>query len=132
MRLAVWLLAIEFVGILSPLFVLPGRLFTGPDRAPNLLGQYVLKDIILVTAALVIVAATFRGGRLVRSDPAPRDRSHDETEPEPKEPPVVLDAVSDERLIGVLCERDQISESVFHERRETSDASGGLAFERAR
>ncbi len=71
MRLAVWLLAVEFVGILAPLVLLPGRLFGGPDNAPTLEGQYVLKDIILVAAALVIAAGTFRGGRLVRSDPPP-------------------------------------------------------------
>lgn len=72
MRLALWLLAIEFVGILAPVFVLPGRLFAGPHHAPTLEGQYVLKDIILVAAGLVIAAGTFRGGRMVRSHlPAP-------------------------------------------------------------
>jgi putative oxidoreductase len=71
MRLAVWLLAIEFVGILAPLVLLPGRLFSGPHNAPTLEGQYVLKDLILVAAALVIAAGTFRGGQLVRVDPAP-------------------------------------------------------------
>ncbi|MCA1677560.1 MAG: DoxX family membrane protein, partial [Actinobacteria bacterium] len=43
MRLAVWLLAIEFVGILAPLVLLTGRLFSGPHNAPTLEGQYVLK-----------------------------------------------------------------------------------------
>jgi putative oxidoreductase len=71
MRLAVWTLAVEFVGVLAPLAVLPGRLFSGPHDAPTLEGQYVLKDIILVTAALVIAAGTFRGGRMVRSDVPP-------------------------------------------------------------
>lgn len=71
MRLAVWLLAIEFVGILSPVVLLPGRLFAGPHNAPTLEGQYVLKDVILVAAGMVIAAATFRGGRLVRADLAP-------------------------------------------------------------
>lgn len=71
MRLAVWLLAIEFVGILSPLVLLPGRLFAGPHHAPTLEGQYVLKDIILVAAALVIAAGSFRGGRLTRTDLPP-------------------------------------------------------------
>lgn len=71
MRLAVWMLAAEFVGILSPIVLLPGRLFSGPYNAPTLEGQYVLKDIILVTAALVVAAATFRGGRLVRDEPQP-------------------------------------------------------------
>jgi len=80
MRAAIWLLAIEFVGILAPLALLPDRLFSGPHNAPTLEGQYVLKDMILVGAGMVIAAATFRGGRLVRSDlppvsrPVPKDR----------------------------------------------------------
>lgn len=74
MRLALWLLALEFVGILSPLVLLPGRLFSGPHHAPTLEGQYVLKDVILVGAAMVIAAATFRGGRLIRSDAPPGAR----------------------------------------------------------
>jgi putative oxidoreductase len=71
MRLAVWLLAIELVGVLAPLALLPGRLFSGPHGAPTLEGQYVLKDIILVTAGLVIVAGSFRGGQLVRTEAPP-------------------------------------------------------------
>ncbi len=59
LRLAVWLLLFELIGILSPLVLLPGELFTGPFHAPNLLGQYVLKDVILAGAGLVI-AATLR------------------------------------------------------------------------
>jgi len=78
MRLAIWLLAIEFVGILSPAIVLPGRLFAGPHHAPTLEGQYVLKDIVLVAAGLVVAAGTFRGGRLVRSDLAPASRRRDD------------------------------------------------------
>lgn len=67
MRLAVYLLAGQFVGILSPLVLLPGRLFSGPGHAPTLEGQYVLKDVILV-AAVLVVATTLRGGRLARGD----------------------------------------------------------------
>ena len=74
MRLAIWLLAIQFVGILSPLVLLPGRLFAGPYGAPTLEGQYVLKDVILVAAGMVIAAVTFRGGRLVRGDLPPSSR----------------------------------------------------------
>lgn len=73
MRLAIWLLAIEFVGILAPLVLLTGRLFAGPYNAPTLEGQYVLKDVILVTAGLVIAAGTFRGGRMVRDHLPPTD-----------------------------------------------------------
>jgi uncharacterized membrane protein YkgB len=71
MRLAVWLLAIEFVGILAPLVLLTARLFSGPHHAPTLEGQYVLKDFILVAAGMAIAAGTFRGGRLVRDEPHP-------------------------------------------------------------
>lgn len=39
MRVAVWLLAIEFVGILAPLVLLPERLFGGPQGAPTLEGN---------------------------------------------------------------------------------------------
>jgi uncharacterized membrane protein YkgB len=69
MRLGVWLLTVQFVGILAPLVVLPGRLFSGPHGAPTLEGQYVLKDFILVAAGMVIAAGTFRGGHLVRDEP---------------------------------------------------------------
>ena len=62
-RGAVYLLVIQLVGILSPLVLLSGRLFHGPHGAPTLEGQYVLKDVILVGAALVM-AATLGGGRL--------------------------------------------------------------------
>lgn len=72
MRLAVWLLAIEFIGILAPLVLLTGRLFSGPHHAPTLEGQYVLKDIILVAAGMAIAAGTFRGGRLIRDEPVGR------------------------------------------------------------
>jgi len=69
MRLAVWLLVGEAIGVLSPLVLVPGRLFSGPHHAPTLEGQYVLKDVVLVAAGMVIAAATFRGGRLTREDP---------------------------------------------------------------
>jgi putative oxidoreductase len=71
MRLAIWLLALELVGVLAPVALLTGRLFSGPHHAPTLEGQYVLKDVILVAAAMVIAAGTFRGGRLVRDEPQP-------------------------------------------------------------
>ena len=69
MRVAIWVLVAQFVGILSPLVIDPSRLFAGPHGAPTLEGQYVLKDIILVAAGMVIAAGTFRGGKLVREEP---------------------------------------------------------------
>jgi putative oxidoreductase len=123
MRLAIWLLAAEFVGILSPIVLLTGRLFAGPHGAPTLEGQYVLKDVILVGAGMVIAAATFRGGRLVRADlpPASRVAAAVPLDPEQKLR-VVLDGTSDQRLISELCERHQISEAEFYTWRDASVA----------
>lgn len=121
MRVGLWLLTIQFVGILSPLVVLPGRLFAGPHHAPTLEGQYVLKDIILVGAAMVIAAGTFRGGRLVRGDLAPAARVRQDTDLDAEQKlRIVLDGISDATLVGALCERHGISESTFYEWRDTS------------
>lgn len=63
LRVTVYLLIVQLIGIMSPLVLLPGRLFAGPFHAPTLEGQYVLKDVILVAAAMV-VATGFRGARI--------------------------------------------------------------------
>lgn len=65
LRLSIYALGLELFGILTPLVLLPGRLFDGPFLSPTLEGQYVLKDITLVAAGMVL-ACTIRGGRLVR------------------------------------------------------------------
>lgn len=48
------------LGILSPLVLLPARLFNGPDHMPTLEGQYVLKDVILLAATMVIATTVRR------------------------------------------------------------------------
>lgn len=67
MRPAIYLLGAQMVGILSPLVLLTGRLFDGPHGAPTLEGQYVLKDVILVAATLVVAATVLGGARLSTS-----------------------------------------------------------------
>lgn len=62
-RAAAVLLLVEMAGILSPIVLLPGMLFGGPHHLPNLLGQYILKDVVLLSAVLVLLAVQ-RGGRL--------------------------------------------------------------------
>lgn len=63
LRVAVYALGVQLLGILAPLVLFPGRLFDGP--APTLEGQYVIKDVVLLAAAMVL-AATLKGGHLIR------------------------------------------------------------------
>lgn len=63
LRVVIYPMALWAVGILSPLVLMPTELFSGPDHMPTLEGQYVLKDIILLTATMVIADATARTGR---------------------------------------------------------------------
>ena len=130
MRVAIWLLGTEFVGILSPLVLLPARLFSGPHHAPTLEGQYVLKDIILVGAAMVIAAATFRGGRLVRSDLPPTSpiRSGEPLDGSQKLR-LILEAGDDKRSIAALCDRHGLSEAAFYEWRETARRGAATALD---
>jgi putative oxidoreductase len=76
LRGVMYLLAIELVGILAPVVLLGDRLFSGPHDAPTLQGQYVLKDVILV-AAVLVVAATVRGARLTQGSRGRRRRGDD-------------------------------------------------------
>jgi putative oxidoreductase len=64
LRLGLALLSVAMVGILSPLVLLPEELFRGRIYAPTLEGQYVLKDLVLLSAAFVIAARAL-GARMV-------------------------------------------------------------------
>ena len=63
MRLTLFLLAFQMVGAVSPLFLFPAEVFTQFPYAPTLEGQYIIKNVVLVSAGLVI-GATVRGGGL--------------------------------------------------------------------
>jgi len=64
LRVGVWLMAAQMMGAMSPLFLVPGELFVGPFHAPTLAAQYIIKDIILIAAGMVI-ASTWTGARIV-------------------------------------------------------------------
>lgn len=59
LRIGVGLLGIAMVGVLSPLVLFPGDLFSRAYNAPTLEGQYVVKDIVLLTSALVVALKQF-------------------------------------------------------------------------
>lgn len=64
LRVGVWLMAAQMLGAMSPLVFFPGELFQGPYYAPTLAAQYIIKDIILVAAGMVI-ASTWTGAHIV-------------------------------------------------------------------
>ncbi len=67
LRLTLLLLFLQMIGTVMPLFIFPDLTFTHIPYAPTLEGQYIIKNVVLVAAALVI-GATVRGGQLV-ADP---------------------------------------------------------------
>ena len=64
LRVGVWLMAAQMAGAMSPLLLFPSELFAGPFHAPTLAAQYIVKDIILVAAGMVI-ASTWTGAQIV-------------------------------------------------------------------
>jgi uncharacterized membrane protein YkgB len=63
MRATLFLLFMQMVGTVTPLFLFPAEAFTRFPYAPTLEGQYIIKNLVLVGAGIVI-GATVRGGRL--------------------------------------------------------------------
>lgn len=63
LRLTLLLLAGQMLGTVTPLVLFPDVTWAGVG-VPTLEGQYILKNIVLATAAIVI-GATVRGGRLI-------------------------------------------------------------------
>ncbi len=67
MRITLLLLLFQMIGTVTPLFLFPAETFTQFPYAPTLEGQYIIKNIVLVAAGLVI-GATVRGGAVI-ADP---------------------------------------------------------------
>lgn len=67
MRATLLLLFLQMLGTITPVFFFPQEVFTRIPYAPTLEGQYIIKNIVLISAGLVI-GATVRGGSMV-ADP---------------------------------------------------------------
>jgi uncharacterized membrane protein YphA (DoxX/SURF4 family) len=63
LRITLALLFLQMPGTVLPLFFFPHETFIAFPHAPTLEGQYIIKNLVLVAAGLV-VGATVRGGRL--------------------------------------------------------------------
>jgi uncharacterized membrane protein YphA (DoxX/SURF4 family) len=67
MRVTLLLLFLQMLGTITPMFFFPNEVFTRIPYAPTLEGQYIIKNIVLISAGLVI-GATVRGGKVI-ADP---------------------------------------------------------------
>jgi hypothetical protein len=76
LRLTLLLLAAQMLGTLTPLVLFPNEVFTHVPFAPTLEGQYIIKNAVLISAAIVI-GATVRGGGLVAEPVAGAQRGMD-------------------------------------------------------
>jgi uncharacterized membrane protein YkgB len=75
LRMTLLLLFVQMPGTMMPLILFPAETFRAFPYAPTLEGQYIIKNLVLVSAAIVI-GATVRGGQLSAhtsnaSDPPP-------------------------------------------------------------
>ncbi len=69
MRATLLLMLGQMLGTVTPLFLFPGETFTTFPIAPTLEGQYILKNIVLISAA-ILLGATVRGGAIL-AEPIP-------------------------------------------------------------
>ena len=67
MRATLLLLFLQMLGTVTPIVFFPHEVFTQIPYAPTLEGQYIIKNLVLISAGIVI-GATVRGGAIV-ADP---------------------------------------------------------------
>lgn len=63
LRETLLLLFLQMLGTLMPVFFFPGEVFTQAPYALTLEGQYIFKNMVLISAGIVL-GATVRGGKL--------------------------------------------------------------------
>lgn len=63
MRATLLLLFVQLLGTVTPVVLFPGDVFRRAPFVLTLEGQYIVKNLVLVSAAIVI-GATVRGGHL--------------------------------------------------------------------
>lgn len=66
MRLILLMLIIQMAGTMSPLILFPEIVYNSPPFLLTIEGQYIIKNVIVISSAMVI-GATVRGGGLTAS-----------------------------------------------------------------
>jgi hypothetical protein len=64
LRETLLLMFLQMLGTLTPIVLLPGEVFTVFPYGLTLEGQYIIKNLVIIAAGLV-VGSTVRGGRII-------------------------------------------------------------------
>lgn len=59
MRIAIPLLMLQMIGTITPLFFFPNEAFQSVPFVPTLAGQYIIKNLVLISGAMIIGAYHF-------------------------------------------------------------------------
>ncbi|MBI1932370.1 MAG: DoxX family protein [Ignavibacteriales bacterium] len=54
MRATLFLLFLQMIGTLTPIFIFPNEVFTQIPYAPTLEGQYIIKNLVIISAGIVL------------------------------------------------------------------------------
>ncbi len=73
LRVTLLLLLFQLVGAISPVFIFPHEVFKIIPIAPTLAGQYIIKDIVIISA-WILLGGTVRGGKMI-ADPIIADKA---------------------------------------------------------
>ena len=73
LRATLVLLLFQLVGAISPIFLFPSDTFKIIPLVPTLAGQYIIKDIILISAG-ILIGGTVRGGKMI-ADPVVAEKA---------------------------------------------------------
>lgn len=63
LRTVIFLLVGQMIGTFAPMFLYPEEVFARAPLVPTLLGLYIIKNVVLLSAGIVI-GATVRGARM--------------------------------------------------------------------
>ncbi|KAA3647257.1 MAG: DoxX family membrane protein [Chloroflexi bacterium] len=77
MRFTLLLLFLQMLGTITPVFIFPNEVFTFIPYAPTLEGQYIIKNLVLISAGMIL-GATVRGGEMVVEPMNKAIEEHDE------------------------------------------------------
>ena len=77
LRATLALLFLQMLGTITPVFFFPDETFTRFTYAPTLEGQYIIKNLIIIAAA-IFLGATVRGGAVIADPAIAEEAKHEE------------------------------------------------------